>query len=746
MKLTCILMATGRVQHLNESLASFLNQDYEDKEIIIVNVLPRQTLVLDHPNLNLYNCKEFVLPMRAKNYAAGIANGEVLIAWDEMAIALPSFLSSIAAAIEGREWCWLDKELVLDAHDQLTTQQGTEFSFAFTKAAWLKCGPYAPGINGSSDRNLIARLTAMYPGENTAVNQGSINLIRIGTPEERERTAPIGACGQIKLNPVLNRDYQGMVEVVKSGKRENRTCLVLLGRNGDILNLLPILKEIHDKYETPYLMVSEKFAELLDGVSYVKPFTTPLDNSKLGAALTIAKQSFSNVLNVQIWGEGFQVKKETPCYNMESWRLAGFLQRFNDKSLRPVFDRRDLEREKLLLDAIRGYDGRPMILCNFTSAISSPCPQCGELMAEMQKVWSDYNVVNLADHKAHRIYDFLTIFEKAACLVSIDTAWLHLAAVTDIPVVAITNPKGEGWAATAVRGNLVHAISYDKVLDNNKRELHEAVAAALERPQRQVQQWRRPILSLPKKRRVYHLVDRFEADPKTEARCQEAYRSWDSRLECGDIVPIYVWPHQYKRNAKDELGDPRPLPFLKELLSKFLEQSKDGDICLWTNCDTIIHPDLPEYVRFHCSVYECCSLFRADFNSPPSLNLRPEDYGRHSRAKHIGRDAFAFTREWLVDMFEEIPDFCLAASGFDLCLAAMVRNAHGIETTNANLGQQIFPAEPIVGYCGHISHESEWHKMALRNSQSNLHNGQLFREWAERHAPKLKFTAEGNLV
>lgn len=741
MKLTCILMATGRVQHLNESLASFLNQDYEDKEIIIVNVLPRQTLVLDHPNLNLYNCKEFVLPMRAKNYAAGIANGEVLIAWDEMAIALPSFLSSIAAAIEGREWCWLDKELVLDAHDQLTTQQGTEFSFAFTKAAWLKCGPYAPGINGSSDRNLISRLTAMYPGENTAVNQGSINLIRIGTPEERERTAPIGACGQIKLNPVLNRDYQGMVEVVKSRKRENRTCLVLLGRNGDILNLLPILKEIHDKYETPYLMVSEKFAELLDGVSYVKPFITPLDNSKLGAALTIAKQSFSNVLNVQIWGEGFQVKKETPCYNMESWRLAGFLQRFNDKSLRPVFDRRDLGREKLLLDAIRGYDGRPMILCNFTSAISSPCQQCGELMAEMQKVWSDYNVVNLADHKAHRIYDFLTTFEKAACLVSIDTAWLHLAAAADIPVVAITNPKGEGWAATAVRGNLVHAIPYDKVLDNDKRELHEAVAAALERPQRQVQQWV-PKVAAPKKARIFHLVDRRDiSDQRTRDRIWKAQSSWDSLYERGDLIPAHCY--DYPRRSDKTLGDSRPLPYLKDLLEFGMKQCRDDDILLWSNDDNLILDSLPDYLKFHISVYGPCSIFRTELRGGmPSLNISAESFARNSHERHIGRDGFAFSKAWLEENWDILPDSILGAKMFDVHLAIIIRKHYGIETTNQNIWNQILPAEIPLGFTGHLAHTSAW----LADSKANDWNGKLFLEYAAKNCPSLKVTAKGDLA
>jgi hypothetical protein len=199
----------------------------------------------------------------------------------------------------------------------------------------------------------------------------------------------------------------------------------------------------------------------------------------------------------------------------------------------------------------------------------------------------------------------------------------------------------------------------------------------------------------------------------------------------------------YTRNAKFDLGDPRPLPYLLELFNMFCDQAEDDDICIWSNSDSILHPLLPEYCRFHNSVYGPCSFFRADFVTPPSLELTPENYGRQSRAKHIGRDACSFSKKWLMSV--EVPDFVLAASNWDLCFAAIIRKTYSINTTLANLGTPIFPAEPPVGYVGHVAHASAWNAPNLQNSPSNRHNGKLFKEWSAKHAPDLKFNEDFNL-
>lgn len=492
MKIACVLVASGRVPQLSESIASFINQDYENAEMVVVNLCLRQTLVFDHPKIRIYNAKTQTMPMRARNWAIEQSRGQIVVAWDELSTYLPGFLTQIANSMSGREWCWLEKEYCLelgaDNATTLSTQQGSEFCFAFSMNAWAKCGMYQPGVGGASERNLLSRITKMFPGEHTPVSD--INLIRMGTKEQREQTLPVNVSGQIKLQPAMQRDYRSVVEVAKSGKRESEVCVVSLGRYGDLIAILPVLKEIHDKYKKPHLMVSSKFADLLDGVSYVTPHVVSLDHSELRAAISQARAMYKIVLVGGCWGKGWKQHMRTPSYNRDEWCNLGFLHRFYENDLRPIFDLRDAAREQELLGKITatpnskyGYDSRPMMLVN-TQGISSPCTQCAGVFEDIKKVWgNDYNVVDLTQHRAHRLYDFLLTFETAVCLVSTDTSFLHLASATKIPVVALTSITGNGWGATLVRcGNAVNHIPYNKVNDNNRQELHESIAAAIQRP------------------------------------------------------------------------------------------------------------------------------------------------------------------------------------------------------------------------------------------------------------------------
>jgi len=54
--ISCKCITYGRVEHLEESLESFLRQDYAgDHELVIVNDYPRQRLHFDHPRVRIIN-------------------------------------------------------------------------------------------------------------------------------------------------------------------------------------------------------------------------------------------------------------------------------------------------------------------------------------------------------------------------------------------------------------------------------------------------------------------------------------------------------------------------------------------------------------------------------------------------------------------------------------------------------------------------------------------------------------------
>jgi glycosyltransferase involved in cell wall biosynthesis len=91
------MITYGRVDMLEESLHSFLQQDYPNKELIIVNDYPLQKLIFEHPEVKIFNLDETFAVIGAKeNYATELCNGEIICQWDDDDVALPNHLSNVA--------------------------------------------------------------------------------------------------------------------------------------------------------------------------------------------------------------------------------------------------------------------------------------------------------------------------------------------------------------------------------------------------------------------------------------------------------------------------------------------------------------------------------------------------------------------------------------------------------------------------------------------------------------------------
>ncbi len=97
--ISCKCITYGRVSTLEESLESFLKQDYPaDKcEMVIVNDYPLQKLKYDHPQVRIYNMGDTFTTIGAKeNYATELCKGEIICQWDDDDVALPNHLQNVA--------------------------------------------------------------------------------------------------------------------------------------------------------------------------------------------------------------------------------------------------------------------------------------------------------------------------------------------------------------------------------------------------------------------------------------------------------------------------------------------------------------------------------------------------------------------------------------------------------------------------------------------------------------------------
>lgn len=94
-KISAYCATYGRPHILEEAVESFLKQDYKgEKELVILNDYPEQTLIFEHPEIKIYNVSEKIMPLGKKfNETVKRCTGEIITVWEDDDIYLPNKLS-----------------------------------------------------------------------------------------------------------------------------------------------------------------------------------------------------------------------------------------------------------------------------------------------------------------------------------------------------------------------------------------------------------------------------------------------------------------------------------------------------------------------------------------------------------------------------------------------------------------------------------------------------------------------------
>jgi hypothetical protein len=529
-----------------------------------------------------------------------------------------------------------------------------------------------------------------------------------------------------------------------AGPVSHPNVFVMLGRYGDICNILPLLKAEADAGRRPTLVVAQEFASILDGVSYVDRIVWEGAYDALPEALRWlrASKGIHAPVIAQYHRHPTDKARLTDSFQKECWRLAGRLDQFDARGPL-VFD---LYKRK----EAQSNGKRPIVLVAMKS-VSSPFAAGEQVIKAILPVCAPISDILLLDAvKVEKVYELLDVFDSAALLVTVDTMHLHLARASRVPVVAIIN---EGWRGSVPPENTFASFRYSQAAaypsivakavqeclsarDVTVTSVGEKIAgktaamdAALEKHMHENPQavvFRAGGISAPN---IFHVVDVFGSSP----RHIEARATW-MHAYAGGVLPVHV--SGYPRDAKTELGDPRALPFLKDLLKAALDQTTQGnDIIVWTNSDIGFFDGAAEAIRAHLDgkPVGATSMRRTESNGE----------------RHMGRDLFAFKAGWLMDHWDELPDYVIGAPAFDLGLVAMIRKYEGEDlpaTTKKNMLLDFPPADMPSGFALHQSHASEWDVNNVDSVPSVRHNKRLFHEWAKKYAPEIKFSKGGNLL
>jgi glycosyltransferase involved in cell wall biosynthesis len=230
----------GRVSTLEESIESFLKQDYplDKRELIIVNDYPLQTLIFDHPQVKIVNLsKTFDTIGEKENYATELCQGDIICQWDDDDVALPNHLQNVAKYMT-EEVNILHWETGVLCHSTGIENVGWigNSGIVFRKSAWKAIGGH-PLENAGYDMTFIerlhihgGRLFAKLPKEEASWfymwggrgyhmsgqghdKPGKLNAIqRHSAHIERERVMGNIPTGNVHLNPCWEKDYSNLLK------------------------------------------------------------------------------------------------------------------------------------------------------------------------------------------------------------------------------------------------------------------------------------------------------------------------------------------------------------------------------------------------------------------------------------------------------------------------------------------------------------------------------------------------------
>ena len=509
-----------------------------------------------------------------------------------------------------------------------------------------------------------------------------------------------------------------LIPMLRAAKlpKPSDTCVICLGRYGDIMGALPIARDLARKQKNPVaFMVAQEFASILDGVTYAYPHIFPDHYSKLQEAVALAKVRYKKVVRAQIFGAPEADRSLPVSYNLCAWKLAGYDKRWNDPTLQLEFDCRDKKRERKLLELNIQRDPRPIVLLCVTSGKSSVFDdgqKCKQRI--INEFGNKLQIIDISAITASRIYDMLGFMEVASGLITTDTAPLHLASAHNVMPVFMLKPVVRSMQ-TETRCNCTGSLLYTE-WDTRFDEIADWLDEKTVKP------------------RFIHC---YETHGTRNAREVRAQSTWEVMHNALGWIPV-PFGEPYPRDSK-AIGDPKGVPFVNDALAKALvEANSDMDIIVLTNSDIILLPEIERDILGVLARSPAMCSSRRDIKDFSEVKRQP-DSPRHL---HAGRDLFAFRAWWLRKLLAEMPLMFIGRNDWDNLALNIIRRETGTLIPGGWGHTQSFPvadceiASPNVMHEDHLPWADNPEKTKLTSNQWNWAN---IGTWQRKYLPTLTF-------
>jgi hypothetical protein len=179
--------------------------------------------------------------------------------------------------------------------------------------------------------------------------------------------------------------------------------------------------------------------------------------------------------------------------------------------------------------------------------------------------------------------------------------------------------------------------------------------------------------------RIIHIFSQWNRTrPGDQRRHADAVASWHhAHRTAGDWVLVPVDEGDMKRNAKTVLGDPFPLPFVRDVIDMGIEQARGqpNDLALWVNDDSCLTQDIANDLM----ETQLGWASRRDFMAVPRRLTKETVAKGHF---HPGADLTVFPVSRWTEMRQKLPDMVLCREQFDVIWKDLIGRMGGKEIKN----------------------------------------------------------------
>ena len=229
------------------------------------------------------------------------------------------------------------------------------------------------------------------------------------------------------------------------------------------MSCLPCLQsEFKETGVKPVLVVSKDYAELTKAIPWLVTEVFDGGFDFLGNALRWAKSRGKVDFIPQVHGVGYpHPARKHPSFQFCQWDRMGRLHQWNELTL-------ELPRTGNL-----SIPDKPFVLIADHSQ-SSPFSHKDRIYERCKKEFPEHSIVRLSSIRTPHLFDFLTLYDSASLLISIDTAHAHLSRASKVPFIMLATDSPSSWHGSGYHPRMSLHVRYSDYLLREDEIFHVA--------------------------------------------------------------------------------------------------------------------------------------------------------------------------------------------------------------------------------------------------------------------------------